>query len=313
MRKHNVSPDPHQEHQQYERSNQHPVAIGSDAALSAYGALRRLRRPGLILGALIFGGCSTGPRIPYTAADQTAAVIPNMADVRVFADVPAARFRSALCPNLNFAVGRAAAPTYLALSGGGADGAYGAGVLDGWTASGTRPEFTIVSGVSTGAMIAPFAFLGPSYDEMLRQLYASGVAESLLENDGMGSLCYRRHRFLPEVIQHAIWLYLRFTLSYRDVEELLAERGLEISYETVRRWVLKFGPAIARRLRQRRPRPSDHWHLDEMVVRIGGERVYLWRAVDHGRGSRHASPAPTRQSSCERYQSIRRQRQPDAA
>jgi putative transposase len=97
----------------------------------------------------------------------------------------------------------------------------------------------------------------------------------------MGSFCYRRHRFLPEVIQHAIWLYLRFTLSYRDVEELLAERGLEISYETVRHWMLKFGPAIARRLRQRRPRPSDHWHLDEMVVRIGGERVYLWRAVDH--------------------------------
>jgi hypothetical protein len=66
-------------------------------------------------------------------------------------------------------------------------------------------------------------------------------------------LSYRRHRFPPELIQHAIWLYLRFTLSYRDVEELLAERGLEISYETVRRWVLKFGPAIARRLRQRRP------------------------------------------------------------
>src|SRR5215472_4416009 len=82
-------------------------------------------------------------------------------------------------------------------------------------------------------------------------------------------------------IQHAIWLYLRFTLSYRDVEELLAERGLDISYETVRRWVLKFGPAIARRLRQRRPRPSDRWHLDEMVVRIAGERLYLWRAVDH--------------------------------
>ena len=75
-------------------------------------------------------------------------------------------------------------------------------------------------------------------------------------------LCYRRHRFPPEIIQHAIWLYLRFTLSYRDVEELLAERGLDISYETVRRWVLKFGPTIARRLRQRRPRPSDRWHLD---------------------------------------------------
>ena len=61
----------------------------------------------------------------------------------------------------------------------------------------------------------------------------------------MGPLCYRRHRFPPEIIQHAIWLYLRFTLSYRDVEELLAVRGLDISYETVRRWVLKFGPAIA--------------------------------------------------------------------
>src|SRR5881394_1380791 len=76
-------------------------------------------------------------------------------------------------------------------------------------------------------------------------------------------------------------LYLRFTLSYRDVEELLAERGLEISYETVRRWVLKFGPGIARKLRRCRPRPSDRWHLDEMVVRIAGKRMYLWRAVDH--------------------------------
>ena len=96
----------------------------------------------------------------------------------------------------------------------------------------------------------------------------------------MAPLCYRRHRFPPEIIQHGIWLDLHFTLSYRDVEELLAERGLDISYETVRRWVLKFGPAIARRLRQRRPRPSDRWHLDEMVVRIAGERMYLWRAVD---------------------------------
>ena len=96
----------------------------------------------------------------------------------------------------------------------------------------------------------------------------------------MAPLSYHRHRFPPEIIQHAIWLYLRFTLSYRDVEELLAERGLDVSYETVRRWVLKFGPAIARRLRQRRPRPSDRWHLDEMVVRIADERLYLWRAVD---------------------------------
>src|SRR6476661_317318 len=95
----------------------------------------------------------------------------------------------------------------------------------------------------------------------------------------MALLSYRRHHFPPEIIQHAIWLYLRFTLSYRDVEELLAERGLDISYETVRRWVLKFGPSIARRLRRQRPRPSNFWHLDEMVVRIAGERMYLWR--DH--------------------------------
>jgi putative transposase len=96
----------------------------------------------------------------------------------------------------------------------------------------------------------------------------------------MAQVSYRRHRFPVSIIQHAIWLYLRFTLSYRDVEELLAERGLDISYETVRRWVLKFGPLIARQLRQRRPRPSDRWHLDEMVVRIAGRRMYLWRAVD---------------------------------
>jgi putative transposase len=92
---------------------------------------------------------------------------------------------------------------------------------------------------------------------------------------------YRRHRFPGLVIQHAVWLYLRFSLSYRDVWELLAERSLDISYETVRCWVLKFGPVFARRLRQHRPRAGSQWHLDEMVVRIRGERMYLWRAVDH--------------------------------
>src|ERR1700755_621501 len=97
----------------------------------------------------------------------------------------------------------------------------------------------------------------------------------------MMELSYRRHRFPPVVIQHAVWLYLCFTLSYRDVEDLLAERGLDISYETVRSWVLKFGPVIARRLRRGRSRPSDRWHLDEMVVRIAGKQMYLWRAVDH--------------------------------
>src|SRR5215217_6916543 len=96
----------------------------------------------------------------------------------------------------------------------------------------------------------------------------------------MQPISYARHQFPPEVIRHAVWLYLRFTLSYRDVEELVAERGLDLSYETVRRWVLKFGPAFARNLRRLRPRPSPQWHLDEMAVVIGGKRLWLWRAVD---------------------------------
>src|SRR5713101_3216523 len=97
----------------------------------------------------------------------------------------------------------------------------------------------------------------------------------------MTPISYARHQFPPEIIRRAVWLYVRFTLSYRDVEDLLAERGLDVSYETVRRWVLKFGPAFAQRLRHCRPRPSGCWHLDEMVARIAGETVYLWRAVDH--------------------------------
>ena len=81
----------------------------------------------------------------------------------------------------------------------------------------------------------------------------------------MSSISYSRHRFPPEIIQHAVWLYFRFPLSYRNVEDLLAERGVEISYETVRRWALKFGMLYARKLR--RLRPSSRWHLDEVSSR----------------------------------------------
>jgi len=96
----------------------------------------------------------------------------------------------------------------------------------------------------------------------------------------MRALSFKRHRFPLEVIRHAVWLYFRFTLSFRDVEELLAQRGIEVSYETIRRWTIKFGPQIARNLQRRRPAPSPRWHLDEMVCSIGGSRMYLWRAVD---------------------------------
>ena len=96
----------------------------------------------------------------------------------------------------------------------------------------------------------------------------------------MQTLSYRGYRFPPAVIQHAVWLYLRFTLSFRDVEDLLAERGITVSHETIRRWVAHFGPIYARRLRARRPSPTGRWHLDEVFVSIAGRQVYLWRAVD---------------------------------
>ena len=97
----------------------------------------------------------------------------------------------------------------------------------------------------------------------------------------MQNISFKRHRFPSEVIRHAVWLYAQFSLSYRDVEDLLAERGLDISYETVRRWFLKFGGPIARNLRRMRPTPSDYWHLDEMVIVIRGKQHWLWRAVDN--------------------------------
>src|ERR1700720_575373 len=89
-----------------------------------------------------------------------------------------------------------------------------------------------------------------------------------------------RHRFSAEIISHAVWLYHVFSLSLRDVELLLAERGIVVSYETVRRWCRKFGQSFANRLRRRRPRPGDKWYVDEVFIRIQGVQHYLWRAVD---------------------------------
>ena len=91
---------------------------------------------------------------------------------------------------------------------------------------------------------------------------------------------YRGYRFPPEIISHGVWLYHRFCLSFRDVEELLAKRGILVTYETIRQWCRKFGPEYARKLKRRQGRLGDVWHLDEVFVKIGGERHYLWRAVD---------------------------------
>jgi putative transposase len=91
---------------------------------------------------------------------------------------------------------------------------------------------------------------------------------------------YKRHRFPPEIIAHAVWLYFRFPLSLRLVEEMLLERGIVVTYETVRRWAVMFGRAYARRLRRKTPSRRDIWHLDEFVVTISGKKHWLWRAVD---------------------------------
>ena len=91
---------------------------------------------------------------------------------------------------------------------------------------------------------------------------------------------YKNHRFPPEIISHAVWLYFHFTLSYRDVEEMLFARGIRFSYEALRKWCRKFGQDYANQIRRRGPRPRDKWHLDEVFITINGKRHYLWRAVD---------------------------------
>ncbi|QAU39693.1 alpha/beta hydrolase [Bradyrhizobium guangdongense] len=133
------------------------------------------------IGALVLAcslaltACTSLPRTPYTAADARASRVLDIDGLRRYADEPVTRF--------NFEQDKATGSrTYLALSGGGADGAYGVGVLNGWTVAHNRPAFSVVSGVSTGGLIAPFAFLGSQYDDTLRELYTSGIAESLLND-----------------------------------------------------------------------------------------------------------------------------------
>ena len=96
----------------------------------------------------------------------------------------------------------------------------------------------------------------------------------------MRQISFKRHRFPPDVIRYAVWLYYRFTMSLRDVEDLLAERGIDVTRKTVRCWANKFGPTFAANIRRARGRADSVWHLDEMVARIGGEKMFMWRAVD---------------------------------
>ena len=136
----------------------------------------------MALAAMALAGCSTIERIPYTSAEAAQAQVPNMANVRFPGDAPAAVFDRLRNDVVRQAAARHEQVSYLALSGGGGDGAFGAGFLKGLTETGRRPQFTIVSGVSTGALMAPFVFLGSAYDATLEDLYTSGYASSLVQN-----------------------------------------------------------------------------------------------------------------------------------
>ena len=153
------------------------MGIGASSALS-------VRRFAVAAMCCVFAaGCATIERVNYTQQEQIAAVVPGFPDARVWADDPAIALKSSpIAPTIS------KQPTILALSGGGADGAFGAGLLSGWSARGNRPQFTIVTGASAGALIAPFAFLGSGYDEALRSVFASGEMENFLQFEGVSGL-----------------------------------------------------------------------------------------------------------------------------
>jgi Patatin-like phospholipase len=164
------------------------VTMGIGAKLT--GLMRRTTRPlvaGCVLcgAALVLVGCETVARIPYTQVEQAEAIVPGFPGARLWADDPAIA-----SPRRSVVASTRAQqqPIVLALSGGGADGAFGAGLLTGWTARGNRPQFTFVTGASAGALIAPFAFLGSRYDEVLRGVFASGEMANLLQSDGLAGL-----------------------------------------------------------------------------------------------------------------------------
>jgi hypothetical protein len=196
------------------------------------GIVMRLRKRHLGMVALISGalaGCSSIERIPYTASEAARAEVPGMANVRFSGDAPAAvfdRFRSDV---VRQAAARHESVSYLALSGGGGDGAFGAGFLKGLTETGRRPQFTIVSGVSTGALMAPFVFLGPSYDATLQDLYTSGLASSLVQNVNVLSGLFGNALVDSDKLGHLIAHYIDDTTLQQIAAEHRKGRRLLIA------------------------------------------------------------------------------------
>ncbi|MVT75848.1 alpha/beta hydrolase [Bradyrhizobium cajani] len=167
----------------YKRDRQPPTmpfpSSTTEMSGHAHGWIRRTgaRLSGVLVltCGLALAACTSLPRTPYTAAEASTSRVLDIDGLRRYADEPVTKFSFEKDSST-------ATKSYLALSGGGADGAYGVGVLNGWTAARTRPTFSVVSGVSTGGLIAPFAFLGPQYDDTLKEVYTSGIAESLLND-----------------------------------------------------------------------------------------------------------------------------------
>jgi predicted acylesterase/phospholipase RssA len=218
--------------------------------------LMKFRLACLLMVAGVVAGCST-PRIPYTAAEAREAQV-GIADARTWGDYPDASFGRRAARVIRLFADK---PTYLALSGGGGDGAYGAGILNGWTRSGRRPEFTIVSGVSTGALLAPFAFLGPRYDETVRHLYTSGVAESLLSDPSIVGAVFGSSIFSSDRLKTLVARYI--------TPELVAE----VARESEKGRMLL---VLTTNLDSQRP---VLWDLGA-IARSGGERgVELFRTV----------------------------------
>ena len=167
----------------------------------------------LLLALMVLAGCASIPRVPFTKEQQAAATVPGIPNARVWSDDRAdvLRARTEVATN---AARRGGQFNVLAISGGGSNGAFGAGLLAGWAEKGTRPEFTVVTGASAGALIAPFAFLGSDYDPMLRSLFSEGIGEELLQIDGFSAL-FGAGVFKTEPLKRLIARYVDDTMLER--------------------------------------------------------------------------------------------------
>ncbi len=141
----------------------------------------------------------------------------------------------------------------------------------------TNPERSDGEALAKGRVHARSASALPGYHPRALSSLAERRKTSRMKSS---ELHYRGHRFPADIIRYAVWVYDRFCMSFRDVEDLLAERGIVVSYETIRVWCQKFGSEYTRRLKQHQGRLGDRWHLDEVFIRINGQQQYLWRAVD---------------------------------